>query len=69
MKDLINKRFIALIVSMVITRFFVSSSSLIIISEGKHKSDAFIAVFCFLGVYCAVRKVITFFLPENESPS
>lgn len=57
----------ALIISMIITRFFVGASSLVVLSEGRHISDAFIAFFCFLGVYYTARKAIIFFLPENES--
>lgn len=66
MNALRNKRFVALIVSMVITRFIVDYSSLVVLSEGRHIADAFVAVFCFIGVYYSAMGVFTIFSSNNK---
>lgn len=66
MNALINKRFFAFIISMVMTRFIIDYSSLVILSEGRHIADAFVAVFCFLGVYYSAMGVFTIFSSNNK---
>lgn len=67
MNVLKNKHLIAFIVSIVITRFIVDFSSLIILSEGRHIPDALVAFFCFLGIYNSALVLFTILSPKHKS--